>query len=76
MFADCGGFTDVLKYTRDIPMANQDPLYTKLSVLGFTDEEIKRHKKAYQFLRLALNKEVDRDILLHVHSPTEAYRKA
>lgn len=40
VFADCGGFIDVLGGTRDIPITNRDLPYTQLRVPGFTDEEI------------------------------------
>ena len=73
MFADCFGFGNVFADTREIPIANPSLSYAQIKSLGFTDDEIETHRKAYQFLRSALTSEVDRGILLHAHSPAEAW---
>lgn len=67
------GFSDVLGGTQIIPIANQDLSYTQIRAF-FTDEEIEGHKNAYQFLRSALNSEMDGGILLRACCPTEAWR--
>ena len=73
-FADCCGFGEVLEGNHEVPIADGALTYTQIKSLGFTDAEIERHRKAYQFLRSALSSEVDRGILLRANSPTEAWR--
>ena len=73
MFAEYFGFGDVFTDTREVPIANPPLFYAQIRSLGFTDEEIETHRKAYQFLRSALTSEVDRGILLRAHSPAEAW---
>ena len=73
MFADCFGFGDVFADTREVRIANPSLSYAQIKSLGFTDDEIETHRKAYQVLRSALNSEVDRGILLRAHSPAEAW---
>ena len=74
-FADCCGFGDVFEGNREVPIANGALTYTQIRSRGYTDAEIERHRKAYQFLRSALSSQVDRGILLRAKSPTEAWRK-
>ena len=71
-FADCCGFGDVFEGNREVPIADGALTYTQIRSRGYTDAEIERHRKAYQFLRSALSSEVDRGILLRANSPTEA----
>ena len=73
-FADCCGFGDVFEGNREIPIADGALTQAQVRLRGFTDAEIERHRKAYQFLRSALSSEVDRGILLRANSPTEAWR--
>ena len=71
-FADCCGFGEVFEGNHEVPIADGALTNTQIKSLGFTDAEIERHRKAYQFLRSALSSEVDRGILLRANSPTEA----
>ena len=73
-FADCCGFGDVFEGNREVPIADPALSYAQIISRGFTDDEMERHRKAYQSLRSALNSEVDRGILLRVNSPTKAWR--
>ena len=73
-FSDCCGFGDVFESNRKVPIADGALTYTQIRSRGYTDAEIERHRKAYQFLRSALSSEVDRGILLRANSPTEAWR--
>ena len=73
-FADCCGFGEVFEGNHEVPTADGALTNTQIKSLGFTDAEIERHRKAYQFLRSALSSEVDRGILLRANSPTEAWR--
>ena len=73
-FADSCGFGDVFEGNHGVPIADGALTYTQIRSLGFTDAEIERHRKAYQFLRSSLSSEVDRGILLRANSPTEASR--
>ena len=73
-FADCCGFGEVFEGNHEVPIADGALTNTQIKSLGFTDAEIERHRKAYQFLRSALSSEVDRGILLRANSPTEAWR--
>ena len=73
IFAEYVGFGHVLKGTREIPVADSSISYAKLRSLGFTNDEIDTHRRAYQFLRSAITSEVDRGILHRAHSPTEAW---
>ena len=59
-FGDCCGFGDVFEGNREVPIADGALTYTQIRSRGYTDAEIKRHRKAYQFLRSALSSEVDR----------------
>ena len=72
--ADCCGFGDVFEGNREVPIADGALTYTQIRSRGYTDAEIERHRKAYQFLRSALSSEVDRGLLLRANSPTEAWR--
>ena len=74
IFAEYVGFGHVLKDTREIPVADPFISYAKLKSLGFTDDEIDTHRRAYQFLPSAITSEVARGILHRAHSPTEAWR--
>ena len=73
-FAEYVGFGHILKDTREISVANLSISYAKLRSLGFTDDEIDTHRRAYQFLRSAITSDVDRGILHRAHFPTEAWR--
>ena len=73
-FADCCGFGDAFERNHEVPIADGALTYTQIRSLCFTDAEIERHRKAYQFLRSALSSEVDQGILLTANSPTEAWR--
>ena len=73
MFADCCGFGDVFEGNREVPIGDPAPSCAQIRPRGFINNEIERHRKAYQFLRSALNSKVDRDILLRGNSPTEAW---
>ena len=74
IFAEYVGFGHVLKDTRKIPVADPSISYTQLRSLGYTDDEIDAHRRAYQFLRSVITPEVERGILHRAHSPTEAWR--
>ena len=50
MFAEYVGFGHVLKDTREIPGADPSISYAELRSLGFTDDEIDSHRRAYRFL--------------------------
>ena len=73
-FADSCGFGDVFEGNREVPIADPDLTYAQIRSRGFTDDEIERHRTAYQFRRSALSSEIDRGILLRVNSPTESGR--
>ena len=47
MFADCCGFGDVFEGTREIPIADADLSYTQIRAMGFSEEEIERHRRVY-----------------------------
>ena len=47
--------------------------YTRIGSLGFTDDKIDTHRRAYQVLPSTITFEVDRGILHRAHSPTEAW---
>ena len=49
IFAEHVGFGHVRKDTREIPVADPSISYVKLRSLGFTDDEIDTHRRAYQF---------------------------
>ena len=67
------GFGDVFADgTQQGPIANPSLSYVQIKSPGYTDGEIETHQNAYQFLRSALNSEVDRGIMLRAHSTTEA----
>ena len=68
------GFGHVLKYIPEIPVADPSISHAELRSLGFANDEIDTHRRAYQFLRSAITSEVDRGILHRAHSPTEAWR--
>ena len=74
MFADCCGFGDIFEGNREVPIADGALTYMQIRSRGYTDAEIERHRKTYQFLRSALSSEVDRGMLLRANSPTEAWR--
>ena len=74
IFADYVGFGHVLKDTQEIPVADPSISYAQLRSLGYTDDEIGAHRRAYQFLRSAITSELDRGILHRAHSPMEAWR--
>ena len=59
---------------REVPIADGALTYTQIRSRCYTDAEIERYRKAYQFLRSALSSEVDRGILLRANPPTEAWR--
>ena len=54
-FADCCGFGDIFEGNREVPIASSVLTYAQISSRGFTNDEIERHRKAYQFLRSALS---------------------
>ena len=66
-FADCCGFGEIFEGNHEVPTTDGALTNTQIKSLGFTDAEIERHRKAYQFLRSA-------GILLRANSPTEAWR--
>ena len=72
IFAEYVGFGHILKDTLEIPVADPSISYAELRLLGFTDDDIDTHRKAYQFVRSAITSEVDRGMLHRAHSPTEA----
>ncbi|CAN0023551.1 unnamed protein product, partial [Ascophyllum nodosum] len=74
IFVDYVGFGHVLKDARKIPVADPSISYAELRSLGFTDDEIDTHRRAYQFLRSAITSKVGRGILHRAHSPTEAWK--
>ena len=71
-FADCCGLGDVFEGNHEVPIADGALTYTQIRSRVYTDAEIERHRKAYQFLRSALSSEVGRGILLRANSLTEA----
>ena len=74
IFAEYVGFGHVLKDTCKIPVVDPSISYAQLRSLGFTDDEMDTHLRAYQFLRSAITSEVDRGILHRARFPTEAWR--
>ena len=73
VFAEYVGFGHVLKDTHEIPVADTSISYAQLRSLGYTDDEIDAHRRAYQFLRSAITSEVDQGILHRAHSATKAW---
>ena len=68
------GFDDVLKDTRESPVADLSISYAQMRSLGLTDDEIDTRRKAYQFLRSTITSEVDRGIPHRAHCPEKARR--
>ena len=58
-FAEYVGFGHDLKDTRGIPVADPSMSYAQLRSIGYTDDEIDAHGRAYQFLRSAIMSEVE-----------------
>ena len=78
IFAEYVGFGNVLKdtRTREIQVADPSISYAQLRslLIGYTDDEIDAHRRAYRFLRSTITSQVDRGILHRAHSPTEDWR--
>ena len=67
MFADYVGFGYVLKDTREILVSDPSISYAELRSLGFIDDEIDTHRRAYQFLLSAITPEIEASSTTPIH---------
>ena len=75
IFAEYVGFGEVFTLLKEVPVADSSFSTQQMRNLGYIDDEIDLHRKAYQFLRSSLKSKVDLNILYRARSPAEAWLK-
>ena len=73
-FAKQHGMFRVFPEDVEIPVADEEKPVEEIQVLGFAEDEIRRHFLARNILSRAIKDKMDNDILRRVTSPTAAWR--